>query len=307
MHHALRQLAKKGQKNELIWRYGFNFFPSFQYRFTHPFATDDEATEVVDQLNENGIAITSVNEFGGHVEYFSELESSVCGILESRKTEIEELRARADDTDAIGEKTFNVELLGSPFKFDSESTFARFSLQDAFLDIANAYLGMIARLRYFNVWYTFPTRSKARESQLWHFDREDNYILKVFMYLNDVDEGAGPFTYAPKTHRKGALWNIQPEHFHEGGVQRSTDEQMAAVVPKEKWIRATGKKGTIVFADTRGFHKGGEARTGERLMFTCMFTSPSSRSKALLNFQANDEYLNLSRRQRRALPNGRSA
>ena len=43
-----------------------------------------------------------------------------------------------------------------------------------------------------------------------------------------------------------------------------------------------GKNPTIVFADTRGYHKGGLARERDRLMYTCMFTSQASQSQEFL-------------------------
>jgi hypothetical protein len=116
-----------------------------------------------------------------------------------------------------------------------------------------------------------------------------------------VDEGTGPFTYASKTHRKGKFWGRQPEFILEKNVMRSTDEQMSAVIPRENWVKAVGKKGTIVFADTRGFHKGGEARTSDRLMFTCMYTSPASESKRLLSFPDSLRIDELTKQQIRAL------
>jgi hypothetical protein len=139
---------------------------------------------------------------------------------------------------------------------------------------------MYTRLRYYNVWHTFATTGEARESQLWHRDREDFKILKVFVYLSDVDEGAGALTYARGSQRSRGL-KSNPECFVEGGVKRSKDEQMAAVVPPERWVQAKGPTGTIVFADTSGYHKGGLARERDRLMYVCMFTSPSSQSKEL--------------------------
>jgi hypothetical protein len=160
----------------------------------------------------------------------------------------------------------------------------------AIVKIADAYLQMYSRLRYYNVWYTFATNTAARESQLWHFDREDNYILKIFVYLRDVETGTGPFTYAPGTHRKGPHWNQKPDSFNENNVLRTADDQMNAVIPRERWICATGKKGTIVFADTRGYHKGGEARTDNRLMYTCMFTSPASDSKQLMRYPESRQF-----------------
>src|SRR5262249_40807299 len=149
---------------------------------------------------------------------------------------------------------------------------------DGILKVANSYLGMCARLRFYNVWQTFSTNAEARESQLWHRDREDRLIFKAFVYLEDVPEFAGPFTYALGSHPKGNE-KRKPRSFLEDGVERSTDAQMAEVIPPERWVSGVGQKGTIVFADTRGYHKGGLARTEDRIMYTCMFTSPASESR----------------------------
>lgn len=297
MLQQIKNIAREQRHNDFFWRYGFNFRPSVNYKLNFPAATNKTVENVVTNLNRDGIAITSIDELLTDKKPFAELESAVETLLENRKDELQEIKLKASDETAIGEKTFNVELLGSEVEFDVESIFARFALQETFLNIANAYFGMLVKLRYYNVWQTFATVGAARESQLWHFDREDNYILKLFLYLKDVDEGTGPFTYAPKTHRKGELWRKQPEFSLEKNVMRSTDEQMSAVVPKENWVKGVGKKGTIIFADTRGFHKGGEARTDDRLMFTAMFTSPASDSKRLLHFPESLPLSNLTKNQ----------
>lgn len=301
MRQLIRNFARERRRSEFFWRYGFNFLPSLNYRFGAEKNSTEAVRGVIENLNRDGIAITSVSELLGTDKSFAELESEVQKMLEERGDEIEKLKIHANDADSVGDKTFNVELLGSQVNFEPDAVFARFALQDALLNLANNYFQMIVKLRYYNVWYTFATNSAARESQLWHYDREDNYILKVFLYLNDVDEGAGPFTYAPQTHPKGVLRGREPEYFLEKNVRRTTDEQMSAVVPKENWIKATGKKGTIVFADTRGYHKGGEARTSDRLMYTCMFTSPASESKRLLQFSNNLQTKELNKKQISAL------
>ena len=54
---------------------------------------------------------------------------------------------------------------------------------------------------------------------------------------------------------------------------------MAAVVPKDRWTVAIGSAGTVVFADTHGYHRGGLARTDDRVMYTCMYTSGASESE----------------------------
>ncbi len=261
----------------------------------------DHQEELLEELNRSGIAISTIERLLGEGNLWNELSSAVSHLLAVREDEFLRLRARAHDDKSLGSKTFNLEMLGSDLKFDATSIFARLSLNESLLRIADEYFGMYVKLRYYNVWQTFASNGASRESQLWHFDREDNYILKVFIYLDDVDEGAGPFTYAPGTHKKGKYRSIEPEFFLEGGVRRSTDEQMNAAYPKERWIRAVGKRGTIIFADTRGYHKGGEARTKDRLMFTSMYTSPASESKRLITFPTDLDVSGLTKRQRQAL------
>jgi hypothetical protein len=136
---------------------------------------------------------------------------------------------------------------------------------------------MWTRLRYYNVWRTVMSLGAAKQSQLWHRDHEDRLILKCFVYLADVDETTGPFTYALGSHPKGHVPAV--EWFDERGVRRTTDEQMARSVPRSRWRSATGSAGTIIFADTRGYHKGGHVQRGSRLMYNCMWTSPASSSR----------------------------
>lgn len=136
---------------------------------------------------------------------------------------------------------------------------------------------MYTRLRAFNVWHNFASKKDPRNSQLWHRDPEDRYILKMFVYLTDVSEGSGPLIYARGTHVQGSIKSL-PESFKdpETTARRSNDAQMSAVVPKDRWITAVGPKGTVVFADTRGYHKGGLVREGDRVLYNCMFTSQAS-------------------------------
>lgn len=297
----LRSIAKSVRGTEFVWRYGSNLSPSLTFALGKRAVLNPVEKRVLADLDRDGIAVTSIDELFDNDSEFLKLEKRTVEILRSRRDEISRLGSEAQSEVRIGSKTFNIELLGSEVEFDPDDICARIALEQRVLNVANSYLRMNARLRYYNIWYTFATKMSARESQLWHFDREDNYILKLFLYLRDVDEGTGPFTYAPGTHRRGAYWNRQPEYFFEDNVRRSTDEQMSAVIPKDNWITATGKKGTIVFADTRGFHKGGEARTQDRLMFTCMFTSPGSDSRELLRYPPTMDLSGLSKIQRNAV------
>ena len=99
-------------------------------------------------------------------------------------------------------------------------------------------------------------------------------ILKVFVCLEDVSETTGPFSYAPGTQLGGDIDKIPASYQEPDGTHRTTDEMMNEVVPREQWIRATGKRGSVIFADTHGYHKGGHVREGVRLLFTTMYVSP---------------------------------
>lgn len=278
---SLRQkIAYAGRHFTPTWRYGFNLKSTMAYLFEHP-QLDGEAARILSELNQNGIATSSVDKLLPTSSLFGELCDQVEQLEQSFAPKLEEARLAANqDTESL--KTFIFKLLGEVPTLEPESVYARFALQPEILQIANAYFGMLTQLRYYNIWHTLASQSRARESQLWHRDREDHLILKLFVYFDDVDEGAGPFTYAPGTHRKGHI-KQDPQTFTEKGVQRWNDEQMIPIVPEDKWIKALGKKGDIVFADTRGCHKGGLARTKDRLLYTCLFTSPTSQVAELFN------------------------
>ena len=300
MNKNFRTKLRSLRQSNLYWRYAANFAPTVEQLLRRHEQRNGQLTEIAHALKTDGVAITTAENLWS-TEFLAEIDRATNDLLKVREKEIDAMRDRVDADRTIGQKTFNLEMLGSEPEFDEKSAFAKLSLSDPLLSIANTYLRMTAQLRYYNVWYTTASNGESRESQLWHYDREDNHILKVFLYLDDVNEGSGPFVYAPGTQRGGRNTSIDPEFVMEGRVRRTTDEQMEKVFPRENWKVCTGKKGTLVFADTRGYHKGGEARTGNRVMFTCMYTSPASESKKLLRFRNDFDPESFSPEQLRAL------
>ena len=94
--------------------------------------------------------------------------------------------------------------------------------------------------------------------RLWHRDGEDRHVLRSVVYLNDVDEDGGPFEYVPR-----GVAGATPRVVAQGG-QRSDDE-MAALVPREFWRRCVGPAGTVVLADSaQVFHHESLQRRTER-------------------------------------------
>jgi hypothetical protein len=261
----------------LKWRYFDNLAPLLAYRLGRGELVG-EAARVLAELNRNGVAITSVESLLGARSCYPELEQAAERLQRDLAERIAAAKEAANRTDE--KKTYLIALLGRRPLLDAGSIYARFALQPNILGIVNAYFGMYTQLRFYNVWHNLVSVSPARNSQLWHRDPEDRHVLKVFVYLSDVDPGAGPFTYAAGSHPKGGL-RRQPAYTRteQDRARRSDDAQMAEVVPPERWVQATGPRGTVVFADTRGYHKGGLARERERLLYVCMFTSQASKHR----------------------------
>lgn len=265
---APRRLSRR---NEATWRL-YNLLPSVSYRLQAP-AMTGEMFRVLEDLDRDGVAVTSASALFHDASVFADLKTAVAEREATMADTLAHRRLEARAGTAVGQKPYLFEMLGRHPEIDPASPFGRFALHDGIAQVANAYFGMFVRLRFYNVWYNFATTAPATQSQLWHRDPEDRYILKVFVSLSAIDDDNGPFTYAPGTHGKGRE-HRQPEFTHrDGDTPRSNDAQMNAVVPSAKWVSGVGPAGTIVFADTRGFHKGGLARSRDRIVYTCEFTS----------------------------------
>jgi Phytanoyl-CoA dioxygenase (PhyH) len=279
MSGAVKNLARSLNNSEFTWRYVSNLMPTLSYKL-HRQSIGGEAARVLENLNRFGIAVTTVNDLFPNDPFYPELASTAADLEREFAWKIESMRAiLLQPGQDQKSKSFFLDLLGDMTNGKSSSIYERFILRSPVTEIANAYFGMQTALRYYNVWHTLASDTPARDSQLWHRDPDDRYILKVFVNLSNVDEESGPFTYVPGTHPKG-LVRDQPEFIYEQfdsyRVRRTTDEQMEKVVPKGNWISCVGARGTMVFADTRGFHKGGHARLRDRLVFASMFTSYAS-------------------------------
>lgn len=267
----IRYLRKAIRQNDFYWRYIANAKPWLEYRLNGFARTAPVQRTIVEDLRQHGLAMTTAQALFGDSGLFDELQAKVSELERGMANEIMEARKQKD---ADGFKTFLVQLLGPRPILDHQSIFTRIAVTPAVLGIVNGYFGLLARLKFYNVWLNFASTASARYSQLWHRDPEDRYILKMFIYLTEVDDEAGPLFYAPGTHGYGNV-KAEPQLYREEGTTawRANDGDMNAVVPQEKWIKAVGPKGTIVFLDTRGYHKGGLARTKDRLAYNCMFTS----------------------------------
>lgn len=127
-------------------------------------------------------------------------------------------------------------------------------------EVGGRYLGVDPMIMSVVLWKSFAWKAADRNSaQQFHYDNDRASFVKMFVYLTDVDMRNGPHTYVPGSHR------AKPAELLHG--RRLTDDEVAAAYPRDGWMTITGKKGTVFFADTQGFHKGGHVAEGARAMF----------------------------------------
>jgi hypothetical protein len=220
---------------------------------------DPRLAPLVDALRHDGIVLTTAETLFPDGSLYAEAAA--------RAKELYDRPRETGGAEAGSKESFKTKLAAGSFAADDP--FVRIALHPDVLAVANGYLKLRSTLRALELWLTEPTPGPAIQTQLWHRDADDLLNVKLFLYFNDVTRGAGPFTYAPRTHPLGSRREL-PEHDAEW---RSTDEQMAQIVPAEDWLVCEGVAGTAVFADTCGYHKQLKPESAERLMLVAHYVS----------------------------------
>lgn len=218
------------------------------------------ARSFVDQLEQHGFARGRFEDLFGETALFEEAAAQAQRLYEHRD----------EKPSAGGAKATYLAKLATK-RYDASDPFVRIALHPAVLAVANGYLRLRSTLRALELWHTWPTSGEAIQTQLWHRDADDVMNVKLFCYFTDVTVAAGPLTYAPGTHPLGDR-RTRPEHDEH---MRSTDHQMAQIVPQQEWVVLDGEPGTIVFADTCGYHKQLKPETEERLKLVAQYVSGS--------------------------------
>lgn len=270
------QLSQRFRQSALAWHL-LNLPSRISYLMgRRPLAPREE--DLVRDLAASGIAIAHVSELFPP-EVFAALESHASARL-ARPAVRSRLEHRDGESPLIQSKrkhSFLVDLWKGEHRLDPEHPFHAFSLSKPVLGVVSAYLGVLPKFREFFLQATVPIPSgtTAYSSQRWHADPDDRKLVKVFLYLNDVDETTGPFTYIRFSHGRGKWRGVFPY-----APKRHTRHPDSAFIdghiPPEDRIVATGPAGTIIFCDTSGIHRGGYATSQPRVMYTSVYTTRAS-------------------------------
>lgn len=141
------------------------------------------------------------------------------------------------------------------------------------LNLVEAYFEKAPILSAICAWWSTSNKispnAESENAQMYHFDMERIKWLKYFIYVNDVTLINGPHCFVKGTHLSGQ----QPFEIRKKGYTRIPDHEIQKLFPQEKIEVFTGKRGTGILEDTRGYHKGMPPSQGKRLILQMEYCS----------------------------------
>ena len=233
---------------------------------------DDVQRRILADVEAEGYATVAFTELFGD-EQWQELEAMRDRFVAETEAD---LAKGGDNVRVRAGKEFVVRLHSYGVQLSLDDPWFRTAASHRLLDLANAYLEMWSKLEYIDVWYSVPQPADAARisSQRWHRDYNDQHLLKVFLYLVDVDESMGPFQYVPGSQPGGQYADAWP--WEPLGKNYPTEEELEALIPSSSVRAFTAPQGTLIFCNTAGFHRGGFSTTSPRVLATATYSSPAS-------------------------------
>ena len=285
---ARQRVRQAPYQSEMVWRYGLNMLSVRSFQQSPPQLTLASKL-ALEQLNESGIAVAAIDDLLSEPGLFEELQERARLIEDEQLDKVSAARAVVDVTNAPGyEKPFVVELLDRRRPvIHPRDILGRIALDSQLRGISDSYFGLRTRISDVNLWRTLKTRRAPSSSQLWHRDiREDRYVLKMFIYLEDVDESSGPFMYLARTHPKGSNSRMRlPGQTRDEAPRAPADAPDRAGYAADV-VTVTGPAGTVIFADTLGYHRGGYAAGRDRFAYQVRYASRAADRHRMLGCPA---------------------
>ncbi|NWF61681.1 MAG: phytanoyl-CoA dioxygenase family protein [Fischerella sp.] len=142
------------------------------------------------------------------------------------------------------------------------------------LNIVENYIGLPVAFQGVHLRKDFPNENQFG-TLLWHKDSEDRRMVKVIIYLTDVEEKHGPFEYVPLSLTPLHSLNYYRIYYKlwQSGYLGINDEQLQEIIPKSAWKSCPGPAGTVIFADPKTALHHGTLRTEERSALFFVYTA----------------------------------
>ena len=139
-------------------------------------------------------------------------------------------------------------------------------LGEKLLDIVENYIGLPL------LFHGVDLRRDAADAPLtdarhWHRDIDDELMVKVIIYLNNVGQTGGPYEYIPRSCTERLTKSL---NYKSGFI---SDEAIAKIIPPQQWQTCAAKAGSVIITDPCNvFHRAKPAKRN-RYSITFGYTS----------------------------------
>ncbi len=250
--------------SNLKWVEETFLYPHYQ-RFLHshnhqsdlPLASLDRA--IATGLTQRGLYVTSLEALGlPDTDRFLKEAAQLTEELRDRSQE--QIHARTHTLTATAEQ-----LMTYPAIF-------QWGISTRLLAIVEQYLGLPVAYDGLSFYYSVADGQIAGPRR-WHRDREDWKMVKVAVYLTDVDPDSGPFECVTPEVNAELLQQSKPKY------RRFSDlDAQDLLVEGDRFSSCIGKAGTVIFVDTAlYYHRGRPPITHDRSAVFFSYFSQSPR------------------------------
>lgn len=134
------------------------------------------------------------------------------------------------------------------------------AFHDDLITLSAHYFGCLPYFGTLNLRKSFVNGLKEDHTQIYHQDPNSPNFIKMFMYLNDVDEKGGPFCIVEGSHR------IKFDGCYD--KYRWSTEEINSIYGEDKVKYLTANVGDLIIANTTAFHRGTKPYSSDRTMIT---------------------------------------
>jgi hypothetical protein len=195
--------------------------------------------DVLEQIEQNGICITSLDAL--------DVPNSQ-QLLEAAQPITNKLQQQSRSPSHAGKHT----LMATAEQLIAHPEIVYWGLSERILKIVECYLGLPVGYGALSFYYSVADDRNVGP-RIWHRDKEDWRMIKVAVYLNDVDESGGPYQCVKPDINK---WLIETLPKYKG-LTNSELQELLHNDSSDWLISCVGKAGTVVFTDTaQCYHRG---------------------------------------------------
>ncbi len=194
---------------------------------------------IVHQLEEHGFCVTSLAEL--EIDHTSDF-------LVSAQQLAAQMQKTAQRPEYQGVHT----LTASAQQLIQHVDIFAWGASERLLKVVEHYLKLPVAYDGPSVYYSVAD-GRVAGPRKWHRDREDWRMLKIAVYLSDVDEASGPYQQV-KAKANAELVALQPKY---KVLTQELEELLLVDAVQNELVSFTGQAGTVIFSDTaRYYHRG---------------------------------------------------